>query len=127
MRSKSPDVWTLSAAGIAALLASSCCLMPLILVSVGLSGAWLGNLRVLQPYAPIFIGIAIVALVLAGNSLFRSAASCPVDAAAPQGDRPGGRPHPLAQRRVFHKAIFWAITALTVILLVTPGVAPWFY
>jgi mercuric ion transport protein len=91
--------------------------MPLILVSAGLSGAWLSNLRVLQPYSPILIGIAIAALVLAGRSLFRSAGPCRADGKAFQGSRP----------RSFHKTIFWAIAALTVVLLVTPVVAPWFY
>ena len=101
-------------AAVASLLASSCCLLPLVLVSVGLSGAWLGHLRVLQPYSPIFISIAIAALVLAGRSLFpfRSTASCGVSSAA-------GRP--------FYKATFWIIAAVTLILLVMPVVAPWFY
>jgi len=101
--------------------------MPLILVSAGLSGAWLGHLRVLQPYSPIFIGIAIVALVLAGRSLFRGAASCRVDAGALHGGGSDERPHLLARRRSFHMAMFWVIAALTVVLLVTPVLAPWFY
>jgi mercuric ion transport protein len=117
MRSKSLDVWALGAAGIAALLASGCCLMPLVLVSAGLSGAWLSNLRVLQPYSPVFIGIAIAALALAGRSLFRSAASCRVDGGAPRG---GGQ-------RSFHIVMFWVIAVLTLVLLVMPVVAPWFY
>ena len=91
--------------------------MPLVLVSAGLSGAWLSNLRVLQPYSPIFIGIAIAALALAGRSLFRSTASCRVDAGAPRG----------GARRPFHIAMFWVIALLTLVLLVTPVAAPWFY
>jgi mercuric ion transport protein len=124
MRSKPVDVLALGTAGVAALLASSCCLVPLVLVSAGLSGAWLSNLRALQPYSPIFIGIAVVALALAGRSLFRSSTSCRVDAGAIQGSGPSTRHHQLARRR---KAIFWVIAAVTVILLVTPVVAPWFY
>jgi len=102
----------------AALLASSCCLMPLALVSAGLSGAWLSNLRVLQPYSPVFTGVAIAALGLAGRSLFRSTAACRVEEGALQGGR---------RSRTFHKAIFWVIAGLTVILLLTPVAAPWFY
>jgi mercuric ion transport protein len=117
MRSKSLDVWALGAAGIAALLASGCCLMPLVLVSAGLSGAWLSNLRVLEPYSPVFIGVAIAALALAGRSLFRSAASCRVDAGAPPG---GGRGS-------FHIVMFCVIAVLTLVLLMMPVVAPWFY
>src|SRR5207245_8407831 len=40
----------LFAGGLAAILASTCCLGPLILISVGFSGAWIGNLTVLEPY-----------------------------------------------------------------------------
>lgn len=38
-----------------ALAASSCCIVPLILFSVGIGGAWIGNLTVLAPYKPIFV------------------------------------------------------------------------
>jgi mercuric ion transport protein len=106
------STWALGMAAIAALLASSCCLVPLVLVSIGLSGAWLSNLRTLQPYSPIFVGIAIGGLALAARSLFRAPASCRLD---------GGLP------RSFQKSLFWAIAVLTLLLLVVPVVAPWFY
>jgi mercuric ion transport protein len=38
-----------------ALAASSCCIVPLILFSLGIGGAWIGNLTVLAPYKPIFV------------------------------------------------------------------------
>jgi len=38
---------TLAAGGLAAVLASTCCLGPLVLVSLGLGGAWVANLTVL--------------------------------------------------------------------------------
>jgi mercuric ion transport protein len=37
-----------------ALALSSCCILPLILFSVGLGGAWVGNLTALAPYKPLF-------------------------------------------------------------------------
>ena len=37
------------------LAASSCCIVPLILFSVGIGGAWIGNLTALAPYKPIFV------------------------------------------------------------------------
>ncbi|MCL6483096.1 MAG: mercuric transport protein, partial [Janthinobacterium lividum] len=40
--------------GLAAILASACCLGPLVLIALGFSGAWIGNLAVLEPYRPIF-------------------------------------------------------------------------
>jgi mercuric ion transport protein len=106
-------------AAVASLLASSCCLLPLVLASVGLTGAWLSHLRVLQPYSPFLIGIAIAALALSGRSesgftLFssRSGTTCPVDGVKP---------------RALYRLMFWLVAALTLLLLITPLVAPWFY
>src|SRR5438874_5369570 len=62
--------------GLAAILASTCCLGPLVLVALGFSGAWIGNLTVLEPYRPIFIGAALVALFFAGRRVFRPAVAC---------------------------------------------------
>ena len=38
-----------------ALAASSCCIVPLILFSLGIGGAWIGNLTALAPYKPLSI------------------------------------------------------------------------
>ncbi len=35
-----------------ALAASSCCILPLVLFSLGVSGAWIGNFTQLAPYQP---------------------------------------------------------------------------
>src|SRR5438105_14991853 len=47
----------LMAAGglIGALAASSCCILPLALFGLGVSGAWIGNFARLAPYQPYFI------------------------------------------------------------------------
>lgn len=66
----------LAAGGLAAILASTCCLGPLVLVALGFSGAWIGNLTVLEPYRPIFIGAALVALFFAWRHIFRPAHAC---------------------------------------------------
>ena len=44
---------------IAAVLASSCCILPLVLVTLGVSGAWIGNLTMLSPYKPYFMALAV--------------------------------------------------------------------
>lgn len=68
--SKSPNGrGALFAGGLAAILASTCCLGPLILVALGFSGAWIGNLTALEPYRPIFIGVALVANFPTSTSL----------------------------------------------------------
>src|SRR5260370_18932482 len=38
-----------------ALAASSCCIAPLILFSLGIGGTWIGNLTALAPYKPLFV------------------------------------------------------------------------
>ncbi|MBR1208177.1 MULTISPECIES: mercuric transporter MerT family protein [unclassified Bradyrhizobium] len=38
-----------------ALAASSCCIVPLVLFSIGIGGAWIGNLTALAPYKPLFV------------------------------------------------------------------------
>ena len=38
-----------------AVAASSCCIVPLVLFSLGVGGAWIGNLTALAPYQPIFV------------------------------------------------------------------------
>jgi mercuric ion transport protein len=40
-----------------ALAASSCCILPLLFLSVGISGAWMGNLTAMAPYQPFFTAI----------------------------------------------------------------------
>lgn len=54
----------LLAGGLAAILASTCCLGPLVLIALGFSGAWIGNLTVLEPYRPFFHRRGIVGAVL---------------------------------------------------------------
>ena len=45
-----------------AIAASSCCVLPLLFVSVGISGAWIGTLTALAPYQPIFLATAAASI-----------------------------------------------------------------
>ncbi len=47
---------------LAAIAASSCCIVPLLLFSLGVSGAWIGNLTRLAPYQPIFVTVTLACL-----------------------------------------------------------------
>jgi len=47
---------------IGAILASSCCIAPLLLLTLGVSGAWMGNLTALAPYQFYFIAATLVCL-----------------------------------------------------------------
>jgi mercuric ion transport protein len=47
---------------VGALAASSCCILPLVLFGIGVSGAWIGNLTRLAPYQPYFIAATLACL-----------------------------------------------------------------
>ena len=47
---------------LAALGAASCCVVPFALFTLGVSGAWIGNLTALEPYQPVFAAFAAVCL-----------------------------------------------------------------
>jgi mercuric ion transport protein len=50
---------------LAALAASTCCILPVVLFSLGISGAWISNFTQLAPYKPIFV-VATLACVGGG-------------------------------------------------------------
>ena len=106
----------LIAGGVAAVLASTCCLGPLVLITLGFSGAWISKLTVLEPYQPIFITAAVVALFFAWKRIWRPASAC-----AP------GEVCALPQVRRGYQLLFVAVCGLVLLALAFPLVAPWFY
>ncbi|MCE8010412.1 mercuric ion transporter MerT [Billgrantia desiderata] len=107
----------LAAGGVAALLASACCLGPLVLITLGVSGAWIGNLTAMEPYRPLFIGVALVALFFAWRRIFRPAADqCQPDEVCA-----------VPRVRVAYKMIFWLVSVLVLIALAFPYALPLFY
>ncbi len=106
----------LATGGVAAILASTCCLGPLVLVTLGISGVWIANLRVLEPYRPLFIGVTLVAMFLAWRRIFRPVAACnPDDLCA------------VPQVRSSYKLIFWSVAGLVLIAIGFPYLLPLFY
>lgn len=98
-------------AGLAALLASGCCVLPLVFVLVGVSGAWIAQLTLLQPYSLPLEALAVLALGIAGWRIYRPTrrlASCAVA-------RPATR------------VWFWIVAALTLLPIVVATFAPLFY
>jgi len=45
-----------------AVAASTCCIVPLVLTSMGVGGAWIGILTAMAPYQPVFLAIAVGSL-----------------------------------------------------------------
>lgn len=116
MKSLKNQVSMLAAGGVGALLASACCIGPLLLVTLGLGGAWVSNLQALEPYKPIFLGVALLAMIFAYRKIFRSAAGC----------KPG-EVCALPQTQIMYKLIFWLVLVLMLLSLVFPYVAHYFY
>ena len=106
----------LMAGGLAALVASACCLGPLVLVTLGISGAWIGNLSALEPYRPISIGVALIAMFFAYRRIFRPAQDC----------KPG-EVCAVPQVRRGYQLMFWIVAALVLVALAFPYVLPLFY
>lgn len=106
----------LAAGGLAALLGSACCLGPLVLVSLGLGGAWLSELQVFEPLRPFMLGAAIVLLFLAYRRIWR-----PVEQCSP------GEVCALPTTRRAYKTIFVLAALLLVAALASPYLAPLFY
>jgi mercuric ion transport protein len=102
--------------GLAAILASTCCLGPLILVALGLSGAWIGNLTKLEPYRPFFIAGALIALFFAGRQIFQPTQTCNA-----------GEVCAIPRTRRIYKMLFVTVCVLVVIALAFPYVVKFFY
>lgn len=111
-KSSSPAI---AAAVVAAIGASACCVLPLLLVLLGVGGAWMANLTALDAWRPWFIAATAVFLVLAFRALYGSQASCETDAQCVD-------PHVLRRRRRW----LWLATILIACLLLFPYYVAWF-
>jgi mercuric ion transport protein len=98
---------------VSTILASTCCVLPLVLVLLGVGGAWMANLAALKPATPLFVALALGTLAWAGYLLFRPAPMCDDGACAVT--------RPATRRMFIGCALFVAL------LLGFPLIAPLFY
>ncbi len=98
-----------------ALAASSCCILPLALFSLGISGAWIANFTALAPYKPYFAA-GTIALLGYGYYLVyvRPKQAC--------ADGSCARPLP----NLVVKSSLWIATVLVIIALAFDFIAPLF-
>jgi mercuric ion transport protein len=54
-KTRTQNRWLAAGGLLGAVLASSCCIMPLLLLTLGVSGAWISHLTALAPYQPLFL------------------------------------------------------------------------
>ncbi len=111
------DRTTLASAGsiLAAVGASACCVVPMLLLSFGVTGAWLGNFNVLYPYRPYLIATAVTLLAARCFWVYRKRREC----------RKNGTACPAAFSSRFNKAALWVSTALIAVAIGLPYAAPW--
>ena len=114
-RGNASKVRLVAAGGVlSALAASSCCVIPLVLFSLGISGAWIGTLTALAPYKPIFIVITAGFLAYGYYLVYRqSQTECADEAACAR---------PLPNHLV--KAALWVATALVILAFAWPVIIP---
>ena len=107
---------SLVAGALAALGATACCLGPLLLVSLGIGGVWVGGLGALEPFRPIFIGVAALFFGVAFHRLYIVPRRCaPGEACA------------LPATLVRQKIAFWILLIIAAAMLLFPLYAHWFY
>lgn len=107
--------WIAAGGILGALAASSCCILPLVLFSLGISGAWIANFTALAPYKPYFAA-GTVALLGYGYYL--------VYVRPKQACSDGSCARPLPNRVV--KSSLWIATGLVIIALGFDFIAPLF-
>ena len=104
---------SLVASVFAAIGASVCCVVPLVLLMLGVGGAWVSSLVALEPIRPALIIVTLLFLGLAFRRLYLQPAVCDPAAAC-------AVPRALKRQRL----AFWLVTAALLPLLSVPWLAP---
>lgn len=107
---------TLLASALAAVGASICCVVPLVLVMLGIGGAWVSTLTQLEPIRPLFVLLALGLMAAAWRKLYRTARVC-------EPNNPCADPRIRPRQRL----IFWLVSVPLLGLLAFPWYAHWFY
>lgn len=106
---RNADKGLLALGGLGAALASTCCILPFVLVALGLGGAWLANLHALYPFRWLFIGAAAVALFFAWRRLYR-----------PQTECADGEVCAVPEVKRVYRVLLWGIAGLVALSAVAP-------
>lgn len=102
------------AGGIAA---SACCVLPMVFLWLGVSGAWIANLTALAAYHSVFIGLSVVLLLASYHFIYRRQnIECKV------GERCEKTLPPVLVR-----ISFWAAVSLVGVAAIFPYVVTYFY
>ena len=110
MQKPAPETTSILAGCISAVGASTCCVLPLVLVSIGIGGAWVAQLRELQRFQWIFIVLALTAFGYAFYRLYLK----PTPACAPG----SACAVPATRRR--QRIAFWTTLVAAKALILSP-------
>jgi mercuric ion transport protein len=99
-----------------ALGASICCVGPLVLLALGVSGAWIGSLTAPERYRPVFIALTLAFLAFAFHRLYFARQVCAPESAC-------ANLCTLKRQRL----AFWIVAILVIGLISVPWVALLFY
>ena len=113
---KSFHLPSLVAGVLAALGATACCFGPLLLVTLGLGGAWVSSLRALEAYQPVFAILTLAFIGLAFYRLYIQPQRCTPDVDCAD-------PAVLKRQRI----VFWLIVAIIAAMFAFPLYAPLLY
>lgn len=109
--------WFAAGGVIGAILASTCCIAPLVLLTLGISGAWIGNLTALEPYKPYSAVVALAFIGLGFRQVYFKPK--PVCVEGSYCARP--------ESAVITKTALWMATVLVILALTINWWAPFFY
>lgn len=115
MDSLKSGTFALVEGAVAGIGASLCCVGPLALISVGVSGAWISNLTLLEPYRWVFAALALGSMGYAWRQIYRSPAAVQCEP---------GAACALPQTNRLQRALFWIVSVLVLAGLSFPYFAP---
>jgi len=108
----------LVAGALAGIGASLCCVGPLVLVTLGVGGAWISNLTLLEPYRWIFAALALGSMGYAWRQIYRAPAAVQCEP---------GAVCALPETNRAYRVLFWIVVALVLAALAFPYLAPLLY
>ena len=100
----------------AAILASICCVLPFFLLLAGVTGAWIGSLRMFEPYRPIFMLATVIFFGVGYYKLYIKPAKACAD---------GTCNISAPTKRM--KGLFWIGLGVAVVLFIMPYVIGFLY